>query len=73
MKTKIYGRRQEIRYSEAFKMEVVRELEVGGLAFDAVALKYGIWRQDDRIQMGPAVWQWQQRKGDSSGKAWRDQ
>jgi len=42
MKTKIYGRRQEIRYSEAFKMEVVRELEVGGLAFDAVALKYGI-------------------------------
>jgi len=31
-----------IRYSEAFKMEVVRELEAGGLAFEAVANKYGI-------------------------------
>ena len=34
--------REEIRYSEAFKMEVVRELEAGGLAFNAVSLKYGI-------------------------------
>jgi len=42
MKTKAVVRRVEIRYSEAFKMEVVRELEVGGLAFDAVSLKYGI-------------------------------
>jgi transposase-like protein len=42
MNTKMDGIRQEIRYSEAFKMEVVRELEVGGLAFDAMALKYGI-------------------------------
>jgi len=42
MKTKMQGRRPEIRYSEAFKMEVVRELEVGGLAFDDVAMKYGI-------------------------------
>ena len=42
MNTKMDGRRQEIRYSEAFKMEVVRELEVGGLAFDAMALKYDI-------------------------------
>ena len=36
------GRRQEIRYSEAFKMEVVRELESEGLAFEELALKYGI-------------------------------
>lgn len=36
------GRRIEIRYSEAFKMEVVREVEAHGLAFDAVSLKYGI-------------------------------
>ena len=42
MKTKLAARRVEIRYSEAFKMEVVRELEAGGLAFDALALKYGI-------------------------------
>src|ERR1700686_4443328 len=42
MKTKTYGRRQEIRYSEAFKMEAVRELEAGGLTFDDLALKYGI-------------------------------
>jgi transposase len=42
MKTKAGARRVEIRYSEAFKMEVVRELEAGGLAFEDVALKYGI-------------------------------
>jgi transposase-like protein len=37
-----HGRREEIRYSEAFKMEVVRELEVGGIAFADISLKYGI-------------------------------
>lgn len=42
MKTKTGLRVAVIRYSEAFKMEVVRELEAGGLAFDAVAMKYGI-------------------------------
>lgn len=42
MTTKTSERRVEIRYSEAFKMEVVRELEADGLAFDAVAMKYGI-------------------------------
>jgi len=42
MTTKTSQRRVEIRYSEAFKMEVVRELEAGGLAFDAVSMKYGI-------------------------------
>lgn len=31
-----------IRYSEAFKREVVRELEVEGKAFEAVRRKYGI-------------------------------
>jgi transposase len=34
--------RPEIRYSEAFKMEVVRELERDGLLFDQVRRKYGI-------------------------------
>ena len=42
MKKKTCERRQEIRYSEAFKMEVVRELEAGGFAFEEMALKYGI-------------------------------
>ena len=42
MSQKTYGIREEIRYSEAFKMEVVRELEAGGLAFNAVSLKYGV-------------------------------
>ena len=42
MTTKEAGRRIEIRYSEAFKREVVRELEVGGIAFDAISMKYGI-------------------------------
>ena len=39
MTTKEHGRGEEIRYSEAFKMEVVRELEEGGIAFDAISMK----------------------------------
>jgi transposase-like protein len=42
MNTKTDGIRQEIRYSEAFKREVVRELEDGGLTFAVMAMKYGI-------------------------------
>jgi transposase-like protein len=42
MKQKACGRRQAIRYSEAFKREVVRELETDGLAFEDLARKYGI-------------------------------
>jgi len=42
MTIKEHGRRIEIRYSEAFKMEVVRELEMEGIAFDAISMKYGI-------------------------------
>lgn len=42
MQTKMCKRREEIRYSEAFKLEVVREVETEGLAFDAVSRKYGI-------------------------------
>ena len=36
------GGAKVIRYSEAFKMEVVRELESSGLAFGEVRRKYGI-------------------------------
>jgi transposase-like protein len=42
MTTKLTGIRDEIRYSEAFRMSVVREVEASGLAFRAVADKYGI-------------------------------
>ena len=42
MNHKMRGRRKEIRYSEAFKREVVREVEAAGLAFADVSLKYGI-------------------------------
>ena len=42
MTNKSTGIREEIRYSEAFKMSVVQEVEAGGLAFSAVAGKYGI-------------------------------
>jgi transposase-like protein len=42
MNTNKPGLRPAIRYSEAFKMEVVRELETSGLAFGDVSLKYGI-------------------------------
>jgi transposase-like protein len=31
-----------VRYSEAFKMEAVRELESQGLAFEALRCKYGL-------------------------------
>jgi len=41
--------RQAIRYSEAFKMEVVREVEKGGKSFDEVRRKYGI-RGCDTVQ-----------------------
>lgn len=34
--------RAAIRYSESFKLSVVRELEAEGLAFKAVTRKYGI-------------------------------
>lgn len=42
MTTKVWRKKVSIRYSEAFKMEVVRELETGGEPFDRVRRKYGI-------------------------------
>jgi transposase-like protein len=42
MKIQIGRNREVIRYSEAFKLSVVRELETSGLAFSALADKYGI-------------------------------
>lgn len=35
--------RRAVRYSEAFKMEVVRELEQEGVSFIYLEKKYGIW------------------------------
>ena len=34
--------RPEIRYSESFKMAIVRELEGGEMPFEAIRQKYGI-------------------------------
>jgi transposase len=48
-----------IRYSEAFKMEVVRELESQGQAFDAVRRKYGIGGAD-------TVQQWVRKYGNGT-------
>ena len=42
MTTKLRINRDAIRYSEAFKVSVAREVEASGLAFSAVADKYGI-------------------------------
>lgn len=42
MKRKYDADRAAIRYSEAFKLEVVRELERDGLPFGHVRRKYGI-------------------------------
>ena len=35
-------RKSATRYSESFKMTVVRELEEGGMPFDKLRMKYGI-------------------------------
>ena len=35
--------RRAVRYSEAFKMEIVRELEREGVSFISLEKKYGIW------------------------------
>jgi transposase-like protein len=42
MITKLVRKQDEIRYSESFKLTVVGEVEESGLAFNAVARKYGI-------------------------------
>lgn len=42
MSTKRMGENGNIRYSEAFKMQVVRELEEEDLPFEQVQRKYGI-------------------------------
>lgn len=42
MRQKRLGANAGIRYSEAFKMEVVRELEDNDLAFEQAKRKYGI-------------------------------
>jgi transposase len=42
MNTNLRANREAIRYSEAFKLSVVREVEAGGFAFSVVAGKYGI-------------------------------
>jgi transposase-like protein len=42
MKEKSGDNRPAIRYSEAFKMEVVRELEESGASFQQIQRKYGI-------------------------------
>ena len=50
---------EAIRYSEAFKMEVVRELESQGLPFDEVRRKYGIGGAD-------TVQQWARKYGNGT-------
>ena len=42
MAERIFKIKPSIRYSEAFKMEVVRELESSGDPFDGVRRKYGL-------------------------------
>jgi transposase len=42
MRRKYDVRRLEVRYSESFKMSVVKELERGEMTFDSVRRKYGI-------------------------------
>lgn len=39
---KATGEREAIRYSQAFKLQVVQELESQGLSFEAIRRKYGV-------------------------------
>jgi transposase-like protein len=65
MQTKPCKRREEIRYSEAFKLAVVREVEAERLAFDAISQKYG-------IQGSTTVSNWVRKYGNGSrGKVTR--
>jgi transposase len=48
-----------VRYSEAFKMQVVRELEAGGINVDQVRRKYG-------VGSGASVWAWILKYGNGS-------
>jgi transposase-like protein len=57
--TKLAGQNSAIRYSEAFKLAVVREVEEQDLPFEHVRRKYGI--------MGPVtVQRWVRRYGNGS-------
>ena len=51
--------RVAVRYSEAFKMEVVRELEAEGRSFEELRRKYGIGGND-------TVQKWVRRYGNGS-------
>ena len=51
--------REAIRYSEAFKLSIVRELESSGLAFAALASKYG-------IRGAATIQQWVKRYGNGT-------
>src|SRR6186997_3178554 len=67
MKQKRHGINGAIRYSEAFKMEVVRELENKDLPFAEVQRKYGV-KGCDTVQ------RWVQQYGNGSrGKVIRVQ
>ena len=67
MSKKRVGANFGIRYSEAFKMEVVRELEENDLPFEQVRRKYG-------IKGGETVQAWARKYGNGSrGKVIRVQ
>jgi hypothetical protein len=72
MTTNKRGNRDSIRYSEAFKMMVVREVEASGLALSDGGGQ--VWDPEfgDGAQLGEALWQWQPRKDDPRGKAKRN-
>jgi transposase-like protein len=59
MNGKLCEHRAAVRYSEAFKMEVVRELEAEGKSFDELRRKYGIGGND-------TVQKWVRRYGNGS-------
>ena len=42
MKKRMNEIKPAVRYSEAFKMQIVRELEGGGINVDQIRRKYGV-------------------------------
>lgn len=69
MSANLSGRDPSIRYSEAFKMQVVRELEESGAPFAQLRRKYGIRGRRHGGELGAPIRQRNPRQEDSSAKA----
>ena len=61
-----------IRYSEAFKVAIVSELERDGVTVREIRRKYGMHGSGTVERLAAQIWQWQSGKGYTRGKTRRD-